>query len=180
MCESMPTPCVSSSYTCRHAARGKKPVSPTSPVSFSSPRLSSDQVTNFQATNPVSAPPLAATYSDLTKQKQRVSPGLQAGRAISCLPLVTVSSFSCRASAITGGGAELSRSALVSLRSAFAESFVHTFSPSFRKQVAAHHEGGAAEAPRHRDRKVAIVLVGRECISEVHRSMNITHPPQRL
>ena len=61
-----------------------------------------------------------------------------AGRAISCLPLVTVSSFSCRASAITGGGAELSRSALVSLRSAFAESFVHTFSPSFRKQVAAH------------------------------------------
>ena len=105
---------------------------------------------------------------------------LPAGRAISCLPLVTVSSFSCRASAITGGGAELSRSALVSLRSAFAESFVHTFSPSFRKQVAAHHEGGAAEAPRHRDRKVAIVLVGRECISEVHRSMNITHPPQRL
>ena len=103
-----------------------------------------------------------------------------AGRAISCLPLVTVSSFGCRASAITGGGAELSRSALVSLRSAFAESFVHTFSPSFRKQVAAHHEGGAAEAPRHRHRKVAIALVGRECISEVHRSMNITHPPQRL
>ena len=68
----------------------------------------------------------------------------------------------------------------MSLRSAFADSFVHTFSPSFRKQVAAHHEGGAAEAPRHRDRKVAIVLVGRECISEVHRSMNITHPPQRL
>ena len=33
---------------------------------------------------------------------------------------------------------------------------------------------------RHRDRKVAIALVGRECISEVHRSMNITHPPQRL
>ena len=105
---------------------------------------------------------------------------IPAGLAISCLPLVTVSSFSCRASAITGGGAELSRSALVSVRSAFAESFVHTFSPSFRKQVAAHHEGGAAEAPRHRDRKVAIVLVGRECISEVHRSMNITHPPQRL
>ena len=49
-----------------------------------------------------------------------------------------------------------------------------------RTHVAAHHEGGAAEAPRHRDRKVAIVLVGRECISEVHRSMNITHPPQRL
>ena len=41
-----------------------------------------------------------------------------AGRAISCLPLVTVSSFGSRASAITGGGAELSRFALVSLRSA--------------------------------------------------------------
>ena len=27
----MPTPCVSSNYTYRHAARGKKPVSPTSP-----------------------------------------------------------------------------------------------------------------------------------------------------
>ena len=40
-----------------------------------------------------------------------------AGSAISCLPLVTVCSFGCRASAITGGGAELSRSGLVSLRS---------------------------------------------------------------
>ena len=37
------------------------------------------------------------------------------------------------------------------------------FQPLFRKQVAAHDEGGAAEAPRHRDRKVAIALVGREC-----------------
>ena len=66
---------------------------------------------------------------------------LPAGRAISCLPLVTVSSFSCRASAIAGGGAELSRSALVSLRSAFADSFVHTFSPSFRKQVRCNDGG---------------------------------------
>ena len=103
-----------------------------------------------------------------------------AGRAISCLPLVTVSSFGCRASAITGGGAELSRFALVSLRSAPAQNLVPSFSPSFRTQVAAHDEGDAAEAPRHRDRKVAIALVSRECISEVHRSMNITHPPQRL
>ena len=103
-----------------------------------------------------------------------------AGRAISCLPLVTVYSFGCRVSAITGGGAELSRSALVSLRSASAQNFVRFLSSSFRKQVAAHDEGDAAEAPRHRDRKVAIALVARECISEVHRSMNITHPLQRL
>jgi len=68
----------------------------------------------------------------------------------------------------------------VSLRSAPAQKVVRSFSPSFRKQVAAHDDGSAAEAPRHRDRKVAIALVGRECISEVHRSMNITHPPQRL
>jgi hypothetical protein len=68
----------------------------------------------------------------------------------------------------------------VSRESASASFSSFPFSPSFRKQTAANDERGATEAQRHRDRKVAIALVGRESISEVYRSMNITHPPQRL
>ena len=57
---------------------------------------------------------------------------LLACRAITCLPLLTVSSFGGRVLARTGGGAELSRSALVSLRSASAKRvLLHSFSPSF-------------------------------------------------
>ena len=107
---------------------------------------------------------------------------IQAGRTISCLPLDATSSFGCSASATTGGRAELSRSALVSLGSASAPTVVW-FTLIFTlvsKQTAAHVAGGATEAQRHRDRKVAIALGGRGSISEVHRSMNITPPPQRL
>ena len=74
---------------------------------------------------------------------------LLACRAITCLPLVTVCSFGCRASAITGGGAELSRSALVSLRSGSAQNFVPFLSPSFRKQVSCGTRRTKEARPKH-------------------------------
>ena len=70
---------------------------------------------------------------------------LQAGRTIICLPLDATSSFGCSASATTGGRAELSRSALVSLGSASAATWFTLIFTLFQKQTAAHER-------RRRDR----------------------------
>ena len=68
----------------------------------------------------------------------------------------------------------------MSLGSASAARWWFTLIFTLFQKLRLTNEGGATEAQRRRDRKVAIALVGRESISEVHRLMNITPPPQRL